>query len=783
MSYLDELNDEQRDAVKYCEGPLLILAGAGSGKTRVLTFKITHILKQNYARPSEILAVTFTNKAAGEMKERILKMMPGIYFPSMGTFHSICARFLRDHMEGSAQSSRFVIYDSGDCRVLMRECLKELNLDDKVFTPERMSSAISRLKNKLLDPEDFARTGISYDSRITYDVYCLYEEKLKSNNALDFDDLLMKSVFLLRNNKELLDRYSRMFKYVLIDEYQDINHAQYELVLLFSSFHRKITVVGDDDQSIYRFRGAEMSLLMRFEEDFPQARVIKLERNYRSTKVILEAANNLMKKNRVRREKNLWTDRKGGEKIGYFRAVTGRSEARFVILKIRELMRNDNYNYRDFAILYRTNAQSRLFEEVLIQEGMPYNLIGSLKYYERKEIKDLLAYLRVVVNRQDSLSLRRIINVPPRGVGDVTMKKLEHLSREEHIDLLEAAGRLSSSKEGSAKMRAQLTHLVEVLEEATRSLTVKTAGAIVEDIIDALKYREYLTSSGTAEGVAREENINEFITVVKEFESFSVDASLEAFLAHISLISDIDLWEDSEGRINLMTFHLTKGLEFPVVFMTGLEEKLIPHIMSQEKEEDLEEERRLCYVGITRAMDRLFMTHAEERFMRGVTEKRDVSRFLTEIPESILTLYGGTALPSAFSQAKQWKSEREDYCRDEPCEVESLKRGDRVTHQFFGVGRVLTVTGDTVKVDFVDKGIKRVVRDYLSKSLGNNTPKRIRFQKGDRVYHAKWRSGVVCRSDEESSLVMVIFTGTGTQFVQAEELSPLPTLQDKRPPL
>ncbi|MHC9539442.1 MAG: ATP-dependent helicase [Vulcanimicrobiota bacterium] len=783
MSYLDELNDEQCDAVKYCEGPLLILAGAGSGKTRVLTYKIAHLLQQNYARPSEIFAVTFTNKAAGEMKERILKLMPGLYFPSMGTFHSLCARFLRDHIEGDGQSSRFVIYDSGDCRILIRECLKELNLDDKVFTPERMSSAISKLKNKLLDPESFARTGISYESRITYDVYCLYEEKLKSNNALDFDDLLMKSVFLLRKNKELLDRYSRMYKYVLIDEYQDINFAQYELILLLSSFHKKITVVGDDDQSIYRFRGAEMSLLMRFEEDFPEARVIKLERNYRSTQVILEAANNLMKQNRVRREKNLWTEREGGEKIGYFRAATGRSEARFVILKIRELMRNDNYNYRDFAILYRTNAQSRLFEEVLIQEGMPYNLIGSLKYYERKEIKDLLAYLRVVVNRQDSLSLRRIINVPPRGVGDVTMKKLEFLSREEHIDLLEAAGRLSSSHEGTAKMRAQLAHLVEVLEEAARSLTVKTAGAVVEDIIDALQYREYLTSSGTAEGVAREENINELITVVKEFESFSADASLEAFLAHISLISDIDLWEESEGRINLMTFHLTKGLEFPVVFITGLEEKLIPHIMSRESEEDLEEERRLCYVGITRARDRLFITHAEERFLRGITERRDASRFLAEIPESLLTLYGGTALPSASSHAMQWKTERVEICDDQTRGFESLKRGDQVTHQFFGVGKVLTVVGDTVKVDFVEKGIKRVVRDYLSKSIGAHALRKISFQKGDRVFHPKWRSGVVCRCDEESSLVMVIFTGTGTQFVQAEELSPLPSPQDKRPPL
>ncbi len=783
MSYLDELNEEQCNAVKYCEGPLLILAGAGSGKTRVLTYKITHLLMEDFARPSEVFAVTFTNKAAGEMKERILKLMPDLYFPSMGTFHSLCARFLREHLEGDGQSSRFVIYDTGDCRILIRECLKELNLDDKVFTPMRMISAISKLKGRLLDPESFARTGISYDSRITYDVYCLYEEKLKSNNALDFDDLLMKSVILLRNKKELLDRYSHQYKYVLIDEYQDINFAQYELVLLLSSFHRKITVVGDDDQSIYRFRGAEMSLLMRFEEDFPEARVIKLERNYRSTQVILEAANNLMRQNKVRREKNLWTEREGGEKIGYFRAVTGRSEARFVVLKIRELMRNDNYNYRDFAILYRTNAQSRLFEEVLIQEGMPYNLIGSLKYYERKEIKDLLAYLRVVVNRQDSLSLRRVINVPPRGVGDVTMKKLELLSREEHIDLLEAARRLSLTHEGTAKMRAQLARLVEVLEGAAASLAVKISSAIVEELIDALQYREYLTSSGTAEGVAREENINEFITVVKEFESFSVDVSLEAFLSHISLISDIDLWEESEGRINLMTFHLTKGLEFPVVFMTGMEEKLIPHILSLEEEMDLEEERRLCYVGITRAMDRLFITHAEERFLRGITEKRDTSRFLLEIPEHLLNLYGGTVLPSASLQENRWKTAQGERSSASHGDSEPLKRGDTVTHQFFGEGKVLSADGDTVKVDFVSKGIKRVVREYVSKSMSALSPKKNKFRKGDRVLHPRWGSGVVCRADVESSLVMVIFVGTGTQFVQAGELSSLPSPQGARPPL
>jgi len=783
MSYLDELNDEQCEAVKYCDGPLLILAGAGSGKTRVLTYKIAHILEQGLAGPGEIFAVTFTNKAAGEMKDRIEKLMPNLRFPYMGTFHSLCARFLREHIGDGAQSSNFVIYDTGDCRILIRECLKELNLDDKIFTPERMLSAISKQKNKLVDPDGFARAGLTYDNRITHDVYCLYEEKLKSNNALDFDDLLMKSVILLKEKPELLKRYSSLYRFVLIDEYQDINHAQYELVLLLSSYHRKITVVGDDDQSIYKFRGAEMSLLMRFEEDFPDAKVIKLERNYRSTQVILEAANGLMKQNRFRREKNLWTDRSGGDLIGYFRASTGRSEARFAVLKIRELMRNESRSYRDFAILYRTNAQSRLFEEVLIQEGMPYNLIGSLKFYERKEIKDLLAYLRVVVNRQDSLSLRRIINVPPRGVGDVTMKKLEHLSRDDRVDLLEAAKRLSSSHEGTAKMRAQLSRLVEVLEEAAQSLTVKNAGAIVEELIDALEYREYLTSSGTAEGVAREENINELITVVKEFESFSPDASLGAFLAHISLISDIDMWEESEGRINLMTFHLTKGLEFPVVFMTGLEEKLIPHILSVEDEMDLEEERRLCYVGITRAMDRLFFTHADERFLRGITESREMSRFLREIPEHLLNLYGGASLPSAERQERHPGSYRIE--RDEEAHVEAVpfRRGDRVTHQFFGEGKVLAVEGDTVKVDFVTRGIRKVVRDYISKSVTAPAASKVRFSKGDRVFHPKWRSGVVCRADDQSSLVMVVFTGTGTQFVQAGELSPLPSPESARPPI
>jgi DNA helicase II / ATP-dependent DNA helicase PcrA len=764
------LNPEQLDAVRTSLGPLLILAGAGSGKTRVLTHRISHLIAEGLARPDEILAVTFTNKAAGEMKDRIKGLIPGINLPFVGTFHSFCARFLRQHLENGRRDRNFVIYDEGDRKAVVREVLKDLNIDEKMMTPWKVIGAIGRAKNKYIDPETFALQNNDYESRMMYDAYALYEEKMRAYNAVDFDDLLMVTVKLLKNDPKLLAMYGKKFRYILVDEYQDINYVQYILLHELAQFHRNLTVVGDDDQSIYGFRGAEMAILLKFQEDFPEATIIKLEQNYRSTKIILDAANYLMVKNKMRHPKNLWTERQGGEKIGYFRAADGRGEARFAALKILEMVRNKQYSYRDFAVLYRTNAQSRLFEEAFIQEGIPYNLIGSLKFYDRKEIKDLLAYLRLVINPVDAVSLRRIINVPPRGVGDATLRKLDELCRQGNISLLEGMRTFSQSKEGTATARKKLAGLLEIIDIASESMNYLPGSEILEKIISMTGYREFILDDGRAEGVAREENVNELINVVKEFEGIAEDHSLGAFLNNVSLITDIDCWNDEEGKVSLMTLHLTKGLEFPVVFLTGLEEKLLPHSMSMDNDNDIEEERRLCYVGITRAMNKLFCSHAELRFDRGIREERKVSRFLLDIPMTLLVTY---------DPKKKSGSYRAPVTRFSDSHLPErignpFHAGDAVSHTIFGAGQVVEVSGDAVTVHFADRGQKKIMSEFLQRKAQLPDEKLSHYQKGDRVEHKEYGSGVVCSVDPDGSWALVIFHRIGTRRVALAELEGKP---------
>ncbi|MDQ7823141.1 MAG: 3'-5' exonuclease [Candidatus Eremiobacteraeota bacterium] len=780
MQFETALNSEQWDAVRNTEGPVLVLAGAGSGKTRVLMYKIAYLVDQGLASPPEILAVTFTNKAAGEMKARIAKLIPGTWFPYVGTFHSFCARLLRTS-GGGIIDPQFVIYDDSDRKAVLKECLRELSVDEKITTPEKTGHLISKLKNDLVTPQAYASRAISFDARLACQLYELYEKKMRSYCALDFDDLIMKSVELLRADEALRDEYRKKFRYILVDEYQDINYAQYMLVLELCAFYRNITVVGDDDQSIYRFRGADMSILLRFEEDFPEAVMVKLEQNYRSTRTILEAANHLMTYNKTRKEKKLWTESGEGTPILFHRASDGRAEARFVLSKIRELMKSNSYRYKDFVIIYRTNAQSRLFEEVFIQEGIPYNLVGSLKFYERKEIKDLLAYLRLVVNINDNISFKRIINVPPRGIGDVTLKKIEDKARERAVSLFEGAHLIATEGEGSSKSREALKRFVEVMLEATAKAASEPASALVDFIISETLYRSFLLQAGKAEGIAREENINEFINVVKEFESISEKGSLADFLSQVSLTSDIDMWNEEEGKVNLMTFHLTKGLEFPVVFITGLEEKLVPHVMSLNDRKDLEEERRLCYVGITRARERLFLSHAQVRLNRGLSEDRIPSRFLKELPSHVILAAEkeypapGEAAFADIHRSRLRARARAEALSDSPADdATPLEKGDAVKHEVFGTGRVLEVKRDVIRVDFIGRGIKSIVRPFLKKiaddaPIGGNTS----VGKGDRVVHAVWGKGVVC-SREQSGGVLVIFPSVGSKLVRTAELSRMP---------
>lgn len=716
LDFADSLNERQREAVFHTDGPLLILAGAGSGKTRVLMYKIAYFVGRGLAAPSEILAVTFTNKAAKEMKDRIASMLPGKNFPWIGTFHSFCAKVLRMSAGFSGIGRNFVIYDESDKKTVIKEVLRQLGIDDKTTSPEKVSSNISRMKNQLKGPSDCDTS--TFSGKLFGDVYEAYQNKLTSYGALDFDDLLVKTYELLSEEGDFSDKMNSRFKYILVDEYQDINYAQYMLIKRLAQKLRNITVVGDDDQSIYRFRGADMSILLKFEEDYCDAAIVKLEQNYRSTKTILSAANALMEHNTVRKEKKLWTQGDDGEKISLHRASDGRSEARFVIKKIRELIALNGYTYKDFVVIYRTNAQSRLFEEVCIQEGIPYNLVGSLKFYDRKEIKDLLAYLRLITDTRDNISFKRIVNVPPRGIGASNLTKIENIASRDKVSMFQACRTYIESKDTSARVRAGLEHFVITLEKAVEMSQISKISDVVDFIIDSVAFRDYLlTPAKNAEGIAREENLNEFINVVKEFQDISETPSLSEFLSHIALISDIDLWESSEGRVNLMTFHLTKGLEFPVVFLTGLEEKFLPHFMSANDNRAIEEERRLLYVGITRAKKKLFLTNALQRLERGISDSRVPSRFIKEIPSCYIASLCNIAQKSAFSMKNtRYSSAGAPFSYSgESIAQELINKGDSVSHSIFGKGRVISVSGDAIKVDFVTKGVKTVVRSFLNK--------------------------------------------------------------------
>lgn len=729
------LNPQQAEAVINTEGPMLIMAGAGSGKTKVLTCRVANLLQKG-VRPYRILAITFTNKAAAEMRERVNNMSgPAAKDVWLFTFHAFCARFLRmeiDKLPG--YGGNFAIYDTADSQNLIKQILKEMNLDDKRFQPSGILSRISNAKNALQDAAAFARqAGDFYEQKVA-DVYSRYEQKLQLNNALDFDDLLMLSIKLLQENKEVREKYQDRFDYLLVDEYQDTNHAQYLLTKFLAAKHRNICVVGDADQSIYGWRGADIQNILDFEKDYPDAKVIKLEQNYRSTQIILDAANAVIENNTGRKPKNLWTENKSGADIIYFQAVDERDEARFVIEQLQNLQRTENKKLGDMAILYRTNTQSRIFEEMLIKSGISYNMVGGLKFYERKEIKDIIAYLRVIFNPADSLSLLRIINVPKRGIGDASLAKIQAYAAANNVSLFEAVSNAAAIDGLSSRFVSKLDDLAGIIFE----LMNLASEAPVEDLIDRVLrdtgYLEELENERTPQAQSRIDNLHELISVAQEFAKSEEENNLENFLAHVALVSDIDDTELGEDAITLMTLHSSKGLEFPVVFLVGMEEGLFPHARTLMDETEIEEERRLCYVGITRAKEKLFLSSTKMRTIYGNTVTYPPSRFLQEIPARLVKTIKRQERFSALENFKQ-VSEKYSARPQKPASTFNphsfmpqkpaaaaggtgtrFNTGDRVSHSKWGEGMVVSVKdspdGQEVKVAFAGAGVRSLLTKY-----------------------------------------------------------------------
>jgi DNA helicase-2/ATP-dependent DNA helicase PcrA len=705
MKILDNLNLRQQEAVKVKEASILVIAGAGSGKTKVLTHRIAYLIFQKKINPRNILAVTFTNKAAQEMKDRIefiskdisnRKIMEGLW---MGTFHSICARILRHEIDILGYDKNFVIYDKGDQLSMIRRCLKTLDLDSKKYSPNIISSIIDKAKNNLEDVEKFEYNALNFYKKIVARVYKQYQEELFENNALDFSDLILLTVKLFKEKPEILENYQNKFKYTLVDEYQDINFAQYQLVKLLSGKYNSLFVVGDPDQSIYKFRGADLSNILRFEQDFPHSRVIKLEQNYRSTKVILEGATNLIKHNRNRKEKELWTDKKSGEKIRCYEAVSALDEAVFVSQEIIKLNMEKDKAFKNFAILYRTNAQSRAFEEVFSKRGIPFRVVGGLRFYERKEVKDILAYLRFIHDQKDGISFLRIINNAKLGIGKITLSKIEELARKNNLNFHQALKQGLRAIKISADRKEAINKFASLIDRLNEKKKEIKGSELLVELIKEINYYEELKKEGEFKAQSKIENIKELILAVQEFEENNEDKSLTAFLEYVVLITDIDLYKGEEDVVTVMTLHSAKGLEFPVVFITGFEEGIFPHSRSLNSGEELEEERRLCYVGITRAKERLYLTYAWRRNLNGNTLFNSVSRFISEIPKHLkekADIEKGEEIPSLDNRRKKIE----------------VAVGDKIRHVDWGIGVILnkidTENDIFITVDFKRVGLKKL---------------------------------------------------------------------------
>ena len=735
---LDHLNPEQRKAATHVDGPLLILAGAGSGKTATMTHRIAYLIEQGVS-PYQILAVTFTNKAAGEMRERVEKLVgrcPGMWIM---TFHAMSLRILREHCERIGYQHNFVVYDTIDQKTLIKTIMKEQNIDAKLYPQAYLSAAISKQKEHDVSPREYLETEAdNFRSKVIGSVYRAYQEQLKRNNAMDFDDLLVNALHVLRDNPDILAEYQHRFRYILVDEYQDTNHIQYEIIRLLARARQNLCVVGDDDQCIYQWRGADISNILNFEKDFPQARVIKLEQNYRSYGNILAAAHSVIRNNRGRKAKKLWTDKEAGDKIVYRRCDSDKEEAYYIAQEI-DLLKNGQRTYDDFAILYRTNAQSRLFEDALKRRGIPYQILSGFSFYERKETKDMICYMRLVVNPADDLALKRVINEPKRGIGAVTLGKLEALARVHGLSLLDILSQDEISYSLPAKAQKAVGEMVRIIRLCAQEKENLRVSDIYDQLLVKSGYLKALEAEDTQEAASRIENLMDFKSFIYDYEKEKEDtgekATLEEFLEKVATNGDADKMEEGTGKVTLMTMHSAKGLEFPIVFLPGMEDGLFPGHRALDNENGMEEERRLCYVGMTRAREKLFLTGAAYRVLYGRGEYTRESTFLRELDKSLLDEAGDTVFtagrrtnnflgvdtgsPDGFSEPAfrpypaydPLKYARQAVRENTRSAGRSFTAGERVRHGKFGEGMVLEVDDKTVTVIFDSVGRKKLAKD------------------------------------------------------------------------
>ncbi|AUJ25306.1 DNA helicase PcrA [Virgibacillus dokdonensis] len=726
---LKGLNQQQREAVMHTDGPLLIMAGAGSGKTRVLTHRIAYLLAEKDVSARNVLAITFTNKAAREMKERVKRLVgPESEYMWVSTFHSMCVRILRRDIDRIGYNSNFTILDSSDQLSVVKQVLKNLNIDPKKMEPRAMLGQISAAKNELITPEEYNKRVGNFFERQVGQVYEAYQKMIVKNQSLDFDDLIMQTIHLFKRVPEVLEYYQRRFQYIHVDEYQDTNHAQYALVKMLASRYQNLCVVGDSDQSIYRWRGADIANILTFEKDYPTSRTIMLEQNYRSTKSILAAANHVIDNNTSRKPKKLWTENEEGKQIHYFQGATEQEEALFVTEKIQQLTREGEYSPSDVAILYRTNAQSRAIEDTLVKSNMAYQMVGGTKFYERKEIKDIIAYLRLIANPNDDLSFERVVNVPKRGIGKTSVERLREYAALHDISFNDAVKEVDFTgvSKKAANALAAFSSLIQSLSQQQEFLT---ATDMVEAVLTRTGYETMLKNERSIEAQSRLENLEEFMTVTQDFEAASEDKTLVAFLTDLALIADIDQVDEeeieAEAKITLMTLHAAKGLEFPVVFLIGMEENVFPHSRSMFDDEEMEEERRLAYVGITRAEKELYLTHARMRTLFGRTNMNPISRFINEIPEELIAgievandaMFGRRSTEPKPNRAQPMKRKAQQMQKTSGAENEMWSSGDKANHKKWGVGTVVKVSGEgeAMELDIAfpaPVGIKRVLAKF-----------------------------------------------------------------------
>ena len=742
---IEGLNNKQKEAVLETEGPCLVIAGAGSGKTKVLTHKIAYLIAEKNIAPWNILAITFTNKAASEMKERIENLVGDVAKDIwMGTFHSICVRILRKYIDRIGFDSSFLIFDTQDQRTLVKECLKALNIDDKMFTDRSVLSEISNAKNEMLEPIQYSvKYQADFRKAKIGEIYSLYQKRLKENNALDFDDIINYTIKILTENPDVLEYYTEKFKYVLVDEYQDTNKAQFTLVTILASKYGNITVVGDNDQGIYSFRGADISNILNFEKDFPGTKIIKLEQNYRCTGNILKAANYVIKNNETKYEKKLWTENEEGKLPEIYQGDDEYDEARYIVEQINTLKREEYFKYSDFSILYRMNSQSRAIEDILLREDIPYKVIGGLKFYERKEIKDTIAYLRLIANQSDNISLKRIINEPKRGIGKTSLDNIEEISQKAGISMYEVIKH--ADQYGLNRVFVNSREFVELIEDLRNKKEETQISELIKMVLNKSGYTKALELENTVEAESRLQNLDELLTVAMEFEEEFAENSLNEFLESITLSSDVDNLEESAESVTLMTLHSAKGLEFPVVFLVGMEEGIFPGYKSIGEPKELEEERRLFYVGITRAKQYLYLTCAKHRTIFGSTSYNAISRFVKEIPEELLEGY------SQINGNKEETFEDSNY----GWAYGTNYSGKVKTYKFNETDSNYSVAGSisTPKAQNVDNNSGFAFRTAESFLNSINKPKQevdiSKYQAGMRVYHKKFGEGTINSIEQE----------------------------------